>query len=197
MKILCILICLSNLIVIDDELLRIRPTGGYRKENDEWCRDNVNSGSILYIITFLSVVERAVTDEQGLWMGVWILVYIAWYILGYYGKKWDLRKNNKKVKKNRTPLWLNSSAYRLRITSDTSEIPCQVKNGQNKLFFFLKVLDTSPNRLVYSLCRVRKDTMFKLVTWILEFALKTFVVLWFTLFVSIWSFLFIMDWIYG
>ena len=44
------------------------------------------------------------TDEQGLWMGVWILVYIAWYILGYYGKKWDLGKNNKKVKKNRTPL---------------------------------------------------------------------------------------------
>ena len=35
MKILCILICLSNLIVIDDELLRTRPTGGYRKENDE------------------------------------------------------------------------------------------------------------------------------------------------------------------
>ena len=44
------------------------------------------------------------TNEQGLWMGVWILVYCAWYILGYYGKKWDLRKNNKKVKKNRTPL---------------------------------------------------------------------------------------------
>ena len=35
MKILCKLICLSNLIVIDDELLRTRPTGGYRKENDE------------------------------------------------------------------------------------------------------------------------------------------------------------------
>ena len=35
MKILCILISQSNLIIIDDELLRTRPIGGYRKENDE------------------------------------------------------------------------------------------------------------------------------------------------------------------
>ena len=34
MKIVCILICLSNLIVVDDDILRTRPTGGYRKEED-------------------------------------------------------------------------------------------------------------------------------------------------------------------
>ena len=34
MKIVCILICLSNLIIVDDDILRTRPIGGYRKEED-------------------------------------------------------------------------------------------------------------------------------------------------------------------
>ena len=34
MKILMIITILSNLLIVDEELLRTRPTGGYRKEED-------------------------------------------------------------------------------------------------------------------------------------------------------------------
>ena len=33
-----------------------------------------------------------------------IVLYICVYYMGYHGKTWYLRKNNKKVKKNRTLL---------------------------------------------------------------------------------------------
>ena len=33
-----------------------------------------------------------------------VAIHVAYHYMGYHGRTWDLRKNNKKVKKNRIPL---------------------------------------------------------------------------------------------
>ncbi len=35
---------------------------------------------------------------------IYIIIHVAYHYMGENGKTWDLRKNNKKVKKNRIPL---------------------------------------------------------------------------------------------
>jgi len=35
---------------------------------------------------------------------IYILFHVSGHYMGYHGKTWDLRKNHKKVKKNRTLL---------------------------------------------------------------------------------------------
>jgi len=35
---------------------------------------------------------------------IYIIIHVAYHYMGEHGKEWDLRKNNKKAKKNRTPL---------------------------------------------------------------------------------------------
>ena len=35
---------------------------------------------------------------------IYVIIHVAYYYMGGYGKTWEMRKNNKKAKKNRTPL---------------------------------------------------------------------------------------------
>ena len=35
---------------------------------------------------------------------IYIIIHVAYHYMGENGKTWEMRKNNKKVKKNRPPL---------------------------------------------------------------------------------------------
>ena len=54
---------------------------------------------------------------------VYIIIHVEYHYMGENGKTWEMRKKQKKVKKNRTPLWLNFVVYRLFFPNHLRIIP--------------------------------------------------------------------------